>query len=80
MKILRLVMACAPISLVTSTAGFAQHVQTDSDHQANFAQYKTYSLQKSNLTLLWWIRRIKNAETPLGYGLVRRLLLTSSSF
>ena len=27
-------------------AAFAQHVQTDFDHQANFAQYKTYSWQQ----------------------------------
>jgi len=40
MKILRFITASAAVSTVTSTAGFAQHVQTDFDHQGNFAHYK----------------------------------------
>lgn len=40
MKTLRFIMVCAAVSLVTSTAGFAQHVQTDFDYQAHFAPYK----------------------------------------
>lgn len=61
MKILRFVAVCAAVSLVTVTAGFAQHVQTDFDHQANFAQYKTYSWQEVKPGNSLWDSRIKNA-------------------
>ena len=36
---------CASFFLAFVGASFAQHVQTDFDHQANFSQYKTYSWQ-----------------------------------
>ena len=54
-------MVCAAVSLVPLTAGFAQHVQTDFDHQANFAQYKTYSWQEIKPGDSLWDSRIKNA-------------------
>ena len=61
MKILRFITVCAAVSLATLTAGFAQDVQTDFDHQANFAQYKTYSWQDVKVKNPLWTDRIKNA-------------------
>jgi len=61
MKSLRFITVCAALALVTSTAGFAQNVQTDFDHQANFAQYKTYSWQKIEPSVSLWDSRTKNA-------------------
>jgi len=61
MKFLRFIAVCAAVSPVTLTAGFAQHVQTDFDHQANFAQYKTYSWQEIKPGASLWDSRIKNA-------------------
>src|SRR5690348_17462752 len=61
MKLLRSIAVCAAVALVTLTAGFAQHVQTDFDHQANFAQYKTYSWQEIKPAVSLWDSRIKNA-------------------
>src|SRR5712671_997155 len=40
---------------------FAQHIKTDFDHQANFAQYKTYSWQEIKPANSLWDARIKNA-------------------
>lgn len=56
MTILRFITVYAPVSLVAATAGFSQHVQTDFDHQVNFAQYKTHSAMKSSLAVLCGIR------------------------
>src|ERR1700746_1518437 len=61
MKLLRLITVCAAVSLAAATAGFAQHVQTDFDHQANFGQYKTYSWQEIKPGASLWDSRIKNA-------------------
>src|SRR6266403_4260704 len=61
MKLLRFITVCAAVSLVATTAGFAQHVQTDFDHQANFAQYKTYSWQEIKPGASLWDSRIKDA-------------------
>jgi Domain of unknown function (DUF4136) len=61
MKLLRSVTVCAAVSLVALTAGFAQHVQTDFDHQANFGQYKSYSWQEIKPRASLWDSRIKNA-------------------
>jgi Domain of unknown function (DUF4136) len=61
LKSLRFIAVCAAVALVTSTAGFAQNVQTDFDHQANFAQYKTYSWQEIKPSVSLWDSRIKNA-------------------
>src|SRR5260221_3000823 len=60
MKLLRFIAVCA-VSLVAATAGFAQHVQTDFDHQANFGQYKTYSWQEIKPGASLWDSRITNA-------------------
>ena len=61
MKIVRFITMCAAVSLVTLAAGFGQHVQTDFDHQANFAQYKTYSWQEIKPSASLWDSRIQNA-------------------
>jgi hypothetical protein len=42
-------------------SAFAQKVETDFDHQANFSQYKTYSWQEIKLANSLWDARIKNA-------------------
>jgi Domain of unknown function (DUF4136) len=42
-------------------AGFAQKVQTDFDHQANFSQYKTYSWEEIKPANSLWDARIKSA-------------------
>jgi hypothetical protein len=42
-------------------AAFAQHVETDFDHQANFSQYKTYSWQAIKPGDSLWDARIKSA-------------------
>ena len=61
MKLLRSIAVCVAVVLTTLTAGFAQHVQTDFDHQANFAQYKTYSWQEIKPGASLWDSRIKDA-------------------
>src|SRR5437660_8720142 len=61
MKRLRFITVCAAVSLAAATAGFAQHVQTDFDHQANFGQYRTYSRQEIKPGASLWDSRIKNA-------------------
>jgi Domain of unknown function (DUF4136) len=61
MKILRFITVCAAVFLVAATAGFAQHVRTDFDHQANFGQYKTYSWKEIKPGASLWDSRIKNA-------------------
>jgi Domain of unknown function (DUF4136) len=42
-------------------AAFAQKVETDFDHQANFSQYKTYSWQEIKPANSLWDARIKSA-------------------
>jgi hypothetical protein len=42
-------------------SAFAQHIQTDFDHQANFSQYKTYSWQEVKASNTLWDARIKDA-------------------
>jgi hypothetical protein len=61
MRILRFITVCAAASLVMATTGFAQSVQTDFDHQANFGQYKTYSWQDIKPRASLWDSRIKSA-------------------
>ena len=51
----------ALFSLAMLGVAFAQHVQTDFDHQANFSQYKTYSWQQIQPANSLWDARIKNA-------------------
>src|SRR6266853_70490 len=60
MKLLRFITVCAAVSLVAATAGFAQHVQTDFDHHANFGQYKTYSWQEIKPGASLWDSRAES--------------------
>jgi len=52
---------CILFSLGMLGAAFAQHVQTDFDHQANFSHYKTYSWQAIKPENSLWEARIKSA-------------------
>ena len=61
MKMSRFITVCTAVSLVTSTAGFAQNVQTDFDHQVHFTQYKSYSWQEIKPGDSLWDSRIKTA-------------------
>jgi uncharacterized protein DUF4136 len=61
MKRIRSTSLCAVFFLVMVGASFAQHVQTDFDHQANFSQYKTYSWQGIKPPNSLWDARIKSA-------------------
>ena len=61
MKPIRRAAVCTVFVLVMLGAAFAQHVQTDFDHQANFSQYKTYSWQEIKPANSLWDARIKNA-------------------
>src|SRR5258706_12410105 len=61
MKPVRSTAVCAVVFLVMLASAFAQHVQTDFDHQANFSQYKTYSWQEIKPANSLWDARIKNA-------------------
>src|SRR5258706_10211170 len=61
MKPVRSTAVCAVVFLVMLGVPFAQHVQPDFDHQANFSQYKTYSLQEIKPANSLWDARIKNA-------------------
>lgn len=61
MKLVRLVAVSVAFSLVALLTVFAQHVQTDFDHQANFSQYKTYSWQEIRPPDSLWDARIKRA-------------------
>jgi Domain of unknown function (DUF4136) len=61
MKLLRFITVCAAVSLVMLTVGLAQQVQTDFDHQANFAQHKTYSWQEIKPGGSLWDSRIRKA-------------------
>src|SRR5258705_12326867 len=61
MKPVRSTAVCTAVFLVILGSAFAQHVQTDFDHQANFSQYKTYSWQQIKAADPLWDARIKNA-------------------
>src|SRR5712664_3186491 len=61
MKPVRSTAVCTAVFLVMLGVAFAQHVQTDFDHQANFSQYKTYSWQEIKPANSLWDARIKNA-------------------
>ncbi len=52
---------CTAFVLAMLGAAFAQHVETDFDHQANFSQYKTYSWQDIKPENSLWDARIKSA-------------------
>src|SRR5258708_10867404 len=61
MKPITRTTTCTALFLVMLGAAFAQQVQTDFDHQANFSQYKTYSWQEIKPANSLWDARIKNA-------------------
>ena len=61
MKPIRRTAVCTTFFLAMLGAAFAQHVQTDFDHQTNFSQYKTYSWQEIKPANSLWDARIKNA-------------------
>jgi hypothetical protein len=67
MEPVRRTTVCIALFLVMLGGAFAQHVQTDFDHQANFSQYKTYSWQEIKAANPLWNARIKKAvEDQLG--------------
>src|SRR5207245_7247522 len=61
MKAVHRTIICTVFFLAMLGAAFAQHIQTDFDHQANFSQYKTYSWQQIKAADSLWDSRIKNA-------------------
>ncbi|MGO8793822.1 MAG: DUF4136 domain-containing protein [Candidatus Sulfotelmatobacter sp.] len=61
MKLMKYATAHVVLSLAILTSALAQHVRTDFDHQANFAQYKTYSWQAIKPENSLWDSRIANA-------------------
>ena len=61
MKFVHSTTICTLVFLAMLGAAFAQKVQTDFDHQANFSQYKTYSWQEIKPPNSLWDARIKNA-------------------
>jgi hypothetical protein len=52
---------CTMFFMALLGSAFAQKVQTDFDHQANFSQYKTYSWQEIKPANSLWDARIKSA-------------------
>src|SRR5712672_2259294 len=61
MTSLRSTAVCTLFFVALLGSAFAQKVQTDFDHQANFSQYKTYSWQEIKPANSLWDARIKNA-------------------
>jgi Domain of unknown function (DUF4136) len=61
MKPLRRTAVCIVFFMALLGSAFAQKVQTDFDHQANFSQYKTYSWEEIKPANSLWDSRIKNA-------------------
>jgi len=61
MRSLRSTAVCTLVFMGLLGVAFAQHVKTDFDHQANFAQYKTYSWQQITPANSLWDARIKSA-------------------
>jgi len=61
MKPMRRTAVCTMFFLALLGSAFAQKVQTDFDHQANFSQYKTYSWQEIKPENSLWDARIKSA-------------------
>jgi len=49
------------LTLLFTTASFAQQVKTDFDRSADFSQYKTYSWEKVHTENPLWVDRIKAA-------------------
>ena len=61
MRSFRSTAVCTLLFVGLLGVAFAQHVKTDFDHQANFAQYKTYSWQQITPANSLWDARIKSA-------------------
>jgi hypothetical protein len=61
MKPIHRTAVCTLLFLVALGTAFAQQVTTDFDHQANFAQYKTYSWEQVKSADPLWDARIKSA-------------------
>jgi hypothetical protein len=61
MKYLSKMAASIGLTLALATVSFAQHVKTDYDHSANFAQYKTYTWEKVQTKDPLLVDRIKSA-------------------
>ena len=74
MKLVRCIAMCTALSLAGLATSFAQQVQTDFDHRADFSQYKTYSWEQIKPANSLWTSRIKNAVdnqlTAKGWTLV----------
>jgi hypothetical protein len=61
MKLAPTTVTCTSFIFLALASVFAQNVQTDFDHQANFSQYKTYSWQEIKPADSLWDARIKAA-------------------
>jgi hypothetical protein len=63
MKVVRrpVIYALLCVTMTMMGSAFAQKVETDFDHQANFSQYKTYTWQEIKPADSLWDARIKNA-------------------
>jgi hypothetical protein len=61
MKIVHRTLSYMLFSLALLGSAFAQQVQTDFDHQANFSQYKTYSWKEIKPPDSLWDSRIMKA-------------------
>ena len=61
MKFVRSIAMCTALSLAWLATSFAQQVQTDFDHRADFSRYKTYSWEQIKPANSLWTSRIKNA-------------------
>jgi hypothetical protein len=61
MKIVHRTLSYMLFPLALLGSAFAQQVQTDFDHQANFSQYKTYSWQEIKPPDSLWDSRIMKA-------------------
>jgi len=55
------VFVAVAMSLLMTSASFAQQVKTDYDRSVNFSQYKTYSWEKVQTQDPLWVDRIKSA-------------------
>jgi hypothetical protein len=60
MKVKSVFVAVA-VSLLMTSASFAQQVKTDYDRSVNFSQYKTYSWERVQTQDPLWVDRIKSA-------------------
>ena len=61
MKLQNTMLVSITTFFVLTAASFAQQVKTDYDHNANFAQYRTYSWEKVQTRDPLLVNRIKDA-------------------